>query len=107
MMAPKDLKDLTIQQDERYAGDDWWSWSLQLDGPKRALDDVEYVEYTLHPTFANPVRRVATRKNGFMLKTAGWGVFPVYVQVVGKDGTVRRMKHQLRLHYPDGRKNTE
>ncbi len=101
------LKPLRIQQDERYAGDDWWTWSIRLDGPDRVLDEVDYVEYTLHPTFANPVRRVTSRANGFKLKTEGWGVFPVYVQVVGKDGKVRRMKHQLQLHYPDGRLNAE
>jgi transcription initiation factor IIF auxiliary subunit len=96
---------LKIQQGEKYEGDDWWSWSVWIDGPKSELDKVKFAEYTLHPTFPTPVRKVTSRRNNFKLSTSGWGVFPIYAHVVKKDGTVVRLKHQLKLHYPDGKAN--
>jgi transcription initiation factor IIF auxiliary subunit len=96
---------LKIQQADKYEGDDWWSWSVWLDGPKAELDKVKFAEYTLHPTFVTPVRRVTSRRNKFKLTTGGWGVFPIYAHVTKKDGTVIRLKHQLQLHYPEGKLN--
>jgi transcription initiation factor IIF auxiliary subunit len=96
---------LKIEQDEKYKGGDYWSWSVWVGGPKSQLDQIKYVEYTLHPTFSTPVRRISRRANGFKLSTSGWGVFPIYAQVVKKDGTMLRLKHQLRLHYPDLKPN--
>lgn len=98
-------RSLKIAQSEKYEGDDWWSWSVWLDGPVPELDQVDFVEYTLHPTFRNPVRTVRTRNNQFKLNTEGWGVFPIYARVCKRDGTVLRLKHQLRLTYPDGKRN--
>jgi transcription initiation factor IIF auxiliary subunit len=94
---------LRIGQSEAYQGDDWWSWSVWVDGPKKDLDGIDFVEYTLHPTFRDPVRTIKTRHNGFRLKTEGWGVFPIYARVCKKDGSVLRLKHQLKLSYPSGK----
>src|SRR5258708_32948051 len=96
---------LKIEQSEKYEGDDWWSWSVWVVGPKSDLDEVDFVEYTLHPTFRDPVRTVRTRKNGFKLDTGGWGVFPIYARVGRKDGGVIRLGHQLQLAYPGGKPN--
>lgn len=104
MQAKSSLK---IEQTEKFEGDEWWSWSVWLDGPKSELEQVKYVEYTLHPTFPEPVVRVTNRSNSFKLSTGGWGVFPIYAQVVRKDGTVLRLKHRLQLHYPDKKENKQ
>ncbi len=93
---------IRIQQSEKYEGDDWWAWSVWVDGPDRELDDIDHVEYTLHPTFPDPVRKISTRRNNFKLSTAGYGVFTIYARVVKKDSSVLRLRHQLQLHYPDG-----
>jgi transcription initiation factor IIF auxiliary subunit len=98
---------LKIEQSEKYQGDDWWSWSVWVAGPEADLDAVQLVEYTLHPTFRNPVRTVRNRRNGFKLKEAGWGVFTIYARLCKKDGSVIRLKHQLKLTYPDGTLNLE
>ena len=98
---------LQIVQDEKYEGDNWWAWSGWLDGPPDVLDEVQYVEYTLHPTFADPVRKVSDRRSKFKLATGGWGVFPIYARVVTKDGRSRRLRHQLKLHYEKGKLNTD
>lgn len=100
-----DKSSLRVEQSEKYEGDDWWSWSVWLEGPKPELDAVDLVEYTLHSTFREPVRTIKTRRNGFKLDTEGWGVFPIYVRVCNRDGSVIRLKHQLKLTYPDGGSN--
>ena len=102
-MAKK--SELRIQQSEKYQGDEWWSWSVWIEGPEEELREINYVEYTLHPTFANPVLTIKTRANKFKLSTGGWGVFPIRVRIVKNDGTERLLTHQLKLHYPDGRAN--
>jgi len=94
---------LKIAQDYKYVGDDYWKWSVWLDGPKRELDRVESVTYTLHPTFPKPVRTVDSRKNRFRLSTEGWGIFTLYAKVTNKDGSIERLKHPLELRYPDGK----
>ena len=70
-----------LEQDSRYAGDDWWSWSVWLEGDDEDLDQVEEVEYTLHRSFRKPVRKVNDRATKFKLKTAGWGRFTIYATV--------------------------
>jgi transcription initiation factor IIF auxiliary subunit len=97
MAATKRLK---IEQNQKYYGDDWWSWSVWIDGPEEELSNVTKVEYTLHPTFSKPVRTITTRRNQFKLSTEGWGTFPIYARVFKKDGSIRRLQHNLRLSYP-------
>lgn len=95
-------KPFKIEQSEHYEGEDWWTWAVWLAGPDDALDAVEFVEWRLHPTFANPVRRISDRSTGFRLKTGGWGVFPIVARVHMKDGDDVPLRHVLALHYPDG-----
>ena len=97
---------LDIRQSERYEGDDWWAWAVWLEGDEDALDQVEFVEWRLHPTFPNPVRRVTNRHTRFRLETGGWGVFPIVARVHMKDGSDLRLRHQLSLHYADGSETT-
>jgi transcription initiation factor IIF auxiliary subunit len=98
---------LTIKQSERYEGDEWWSWSVWIDGTEKDLDEVDYVEYTLHPTFRSPVRTIKTRDNGFKLSTSGWGGFLIYARVCNKNDSVVQLKHQLALYYPSKQENTK
>jgi transcription initiation factor IIF auxiliary subunit len=98
--------EFTIQQWERYEGGDWWTWAVWLEGRDEALDFVEFVEWALHPTFPNPVRRVRDRASKFRLETGGWGVFPIVARVQMKNGEQTKLHHYLELHYPDGTKNT-
>ena len=104
-MAKKEV-DLRIQQSEKYEGDEWWSWAVWIDGAPEQLRDVEFVEYTLHPSFPDPVRVVRTKDNNFKLSTGGWGIFPIHARVVTKSGAEVRLTHDLSLHYPSGEANT-
>jgi transcription initiation factor IIF auxiliary subunit len=98
---------LRIEQSEKYEDEDWWSWSIWVEGPERELDQIEFVEYTLHPTFPKPVRSIKTREDKFKLSTGGWGVFEIFARAVKKDGSEVPLRHELQLHYPDGTAHTD
>ncbi|MGH9930781.1 MAG: pYEATS domain-containing protein [Pyrinomonadaceae bacterium] len=98
--------ELEIQQWEEYKGDDWWKWAVWVEGSDEALDRIDYVEWTLHPTFPDPIRKVRNRSEKFRIETGGWGVFPIRARVQTKDGNALKLKHYLKLHYPDGKENT-
>jgi transcription initiation factor IIF auxiliary subunit len=92
-----------IRQSESYEGEDWWSWSVWVEADDHALDLVDHVEWTLHPTFPTPIRRVEKRATKFRLDTGGWGVFTIHACVSLKGGSEVKLKHMLQLHYPDGK----
>jgi len=60
----------------------------------RVLDEIEKVEYHLHPSFPNPVRVITDRERRFELKTRGWGEFNlsanVYIKKYEKPLTLYR-----------------
>ena len=93
---------LTIDQDFEYAGDDYWKWSVWIDGPDAELEAIDHVVYTLHSSFPNPVREIDDRASNFRLSTAGWGTFRIYARVVGKDDAPdQHLEHDLDLRYPE------
>lgn len=94
--------ELRIEQFEKYEGDDWWTWAVWVEGDAAALDQIDYVEWTLHPTFPEPIRMVRDRASKFRLETGGWGVFQITARAQLKDGQLVRLRHYLELHYPDG-----
>ena len=98
--------EFTIQQWEKYEGDDWWKWAVWIEGLDEALDRIDFVEWTLHPTFPNPIRKKRDRASKFRLDTGGWGVFPILARVQTKDGQEIKLRHYLELHYPDGTQTT-
>jgi transcription initiation factor IIF auxiliary subunit len=95
-----------IQQWENYEGDNWWQWAVWLEGSAGDLDNVESVEWKLHPTFPNPIRRSLDRPAKFRIETAGWGVFPIHATVNMKSGPAYTLTHILQLHYEDGTETT-
>ncbi len=75
---------------------DWWEWTAFVEGTNSELDKIDYVEYHLHPSFQNPIRRRKRREDGFALKSKGWGVFQLQAKVVYKDTNRRKvLKHLL------------
>lgn len=99
-------EEFTIGQWEMYEGEDWWRWAVWVEGPDEALDLIDFVEWVLHPTFPNPIRRISDRASKFRLETAGWGVFQICARVQMKDGGQTKVGHCLKLHYPDGTQPT-
>jgi len=87
----------SLKQKATYTGDNWWKWSVWVEGDKETLNRIEYVEYTLHPTFPQPVRRIEDRGSKFRLDSEGWGEFTIRAQVIHKDGSKKSLKHWLEL----------
>ncbi len=91
-----------LVQDFEYKGKDWWEWWIWVEAPDEELDRIEYVEYTLHPTFPSPVREVHDRASKFRLETSGWGIFTVYATLAFKNGDVQKLEHTLELRDDKG-----
>jgi transcription initiation factor IIF auxiliary subunit len=92
---------LETRQDTSYEGEDWWRWSVWLEGAQSELDSVQYVIYTLHPTFPNRIRKIEDRSTKFRLDSSGWGGFRIRILVEFKNGEKSRMAHELELFYPE------
>lgn len=75
----------------------WWEWGIYLAGSPAELGRIRCVEYTLHPSFPNPVRVVCTPQKRFELVARGWGTFNIQIKVMLQDGTIRNFSHQLRF----------
>ncbi|MCL6257475.1 hypothetical protein M3O96_00125 [Aquiflexum sp. TKW24L] len=96
-----------ISQNFQFVGDDWWKWSLWIEGKDMDLDEIDSVVYTLHPTFPNPVRRITNRDSKFKLESEGWGIFKIFAKIFLKDKKEISLEHTLFLKYPDGKMNME
>jgi transcription initiation factor IIF auxiliary subunit len=72
-----------------------WEWTVFIETDEETLSQIEYVEYILHPTFPEPVRRVFKKDNNFALTAKGWGTFEIKIRVVFKDRTERHLTHVL------------
>ncbi len=88
---------LDIQQSASYAGDERWKWSVWIGGPDAELDQVESVEWVLHPTFRPPIVLVKDRRTKFRLDSSGWGEFEIIANVTAKNGHRQQLKHRLQL----------
>jgi transcription initiation factor IIF auxiliary subunit len=78
-----------------YAGNGRYDWTICVKAEPSVLGSISYVEYTLHPTFPNPVR-YGTGPN-FSLSSNGWGEFNIQVKIGLRDGKVMRTQHWLTL----------
>jgi transcription initiation factor IIF auxiliary subunit len=72
---------IIVEQTSEEISPDKWKWEIYFKGEEKDLDKIEFVEYTLHPTFINPVRKIYDRDTGFKLQTSGWGTFQVYLRI--------------------------
>ena len=97
----KEIKDLSIDQTYEYKGDNYWDWSVWIKGSETNLDKIKSVTYQLHNTFPKPIVVVEDRTNNFKLETSGWGEFTIYAMLIFNDDTVKHIKHNLKLKYPE------
>lgn len=90
---------LRLRNRWHYKGKDWWDWEVFLDDSGSGeLSNVDYVEYVLHPTFPNPVRKISSPTGGFVLKASGWGIFMLKAFLHTKDGRKMKLMHELELY---------
>ena len=95
----------------RYTGKkqnyDRYAWCVFLQASRAELREVESVEYVLHPTFPDPVRRISDRDHCFALESRGWGIFTIQIKIQMTDDKTERGQYRLRLErdeWPKGDK---
>lgn len=94
---------IRLRNSWQYVGDDRWDWEIFVDDDGSGeLSKISHVDYVLHDTFQDPIRQVRSAKDGFRLKTNGWGTFTVRAFVHFKDGRKKRLSHELVLKSSSG-----
>lgn len=94
---------ITTANSSRYIGDGRWAWTVYIQAPAATIASIRCVEYTLHPTFPNPVRSVCKAGSGpefFPLPTDGWGTFQIPIKIQFRDGHTQALTHQLHFDAP-------
>jgi hypothetical protein len=76
---------------------DWYDWCVFVVGDDEVLSDIESVEYTLHPSFPDPVRLIKNRSDCFVLHSSGWGGFSVGIKITFADGSTGETSYFLKL----------
>ena len=78
-------------------GNEWWAWKVFITADEKVLNQIQCVEYTLHPTFTNPVRTVCKKgkDKAFALSSEGWGTFSIKIRVRFKNGDYQDLNHEL------------
>jgi hypothetical protein len=80
----------------RRAGDQTWDWTVFINADQNTLSNVRCVEYTLHPTFPNPIRTVCDDPaNHFALSARGWGTFEI--KIIFRDGSIQNKVRMLKF----------
>ena len=73
---------------------------VEADDPAQ-MERVTHVEYLLHPSFGNRLRRSENRKNDFSITFWAWGVFEVEARVfVQGQPEPERITHFLDIKLP-------
>ncbi len=83
----------------KYIGNNRWEWTVFVRGDPGTLSQISCVQYELHPTFPNRIRRVCDRgpdpNRAFPLTASGWGTFNIPITITFADGHVETLSHDL------------
>jgi|GEM_PF-5248145 len=100
VMYPQAQSNVVVDNTAVYRGNDQWEWTVFIKSSPEVLHSIDYVQYTLHPTFSDPIQRVnktTDPDHPFGLTRTGWGVFEVPVKVVFKNGESLNLRYMLRF----------
>ena len=73
-------QNIIVDNTAKYLGDGRYSWTVFLKGD---ISQVASVQYTLHPTFREPV--VSGKGTNFAYSAVGWGEFNIVAKIYLKD----------------------
>ena len=90
-------QEVNVENTAKYIGSGRSNWTVFLVAEKDVLDNILYVEYTLHPSFPNPVKKITDRESKFSLTASGWGEFNILVKIKFKDERIIHLEHWLSL----------
>jgi transcription initiation factor IIF auxiliary subunit len=74
---------IAIDNTAKYVSSGRYSWTVFVKGDAKSLAQIESVQYTLHPTFTNPV--VWGKGPNFSYSAVGWGEFNILTKISYKD----------------------
>lgn len=105
IISPRSLsaQNITAHNTSKYLCNGRWEWTVFVQAPPQVLDGIRIVEYTLHPTFPNPVRkvnRIGDPRFPFGHTTIGWGTFEISIKVIFRNEEIRHLKHMLTFEAP-------
>lgn len=79
---------------------EFYKWKIFVDASNNELENIDSVEYELHPSIPNSYRPVANRNSKFALIFNSWGGFVVRMTVIFKNGTTETFLHHLNSDNP-------
>ncbi len=88
---------ITVRNTSQRIAANRWAWTVYIEAGSETLSNIQCVEYTLDPSFSDPIQRVCNPANGFALQSEGWGEFNIKVRVMFRDGTEGYLTHRLDL----------
>lgn len=78
---------------------DWYDWCVFIKEPSSVLQSIGEVEYTLHPSFPEPVQVCKDRESCFAIYGTAWGEFRIGVRIFYTDGSTWKGTVQLELRH--------
>jgi hypothetical protein len=81
-------------------GNGQWDWTVFITADTATLNNIRCAQYTLHPTFPNPIRVVCERGSdarAFAHRSQGWGEFDIKIKITFQDGKTQLASHHLLL----------
>ncbi|MCF7973303.1 MAG: hypothetical protein K9N55_05780 [Phycisphaerae bacterium] len=81
-------------------GKEHYHLGIWIEGEERELEHIVLVEYELHPSFKNRIRKSSNRKNGFSITIWTWGIFNIHIRLHDCMGKIREMDHKLAYELP-------
>lgn len=97
-------QDIQLANTATYLGDGRYEWTVFVVAVNAALDNIKYVEYTLHPTFPDPKRVATNRDDNFALSANGWGEFLIRAKVILKNGDIIPIEYWLQFKPQENQK---
>ena len=93
------LKEYTTGQSAHKDSDkkDYYKWAIWIENGESDISEIDYVEYLLHSTFKNRLRKATNLSDKFKIESSGWGEFNIEITVVKKNGERLQLSHWLTL----------
>src|SRR3954470_8417183 len=76
-----------------------YSFCLFIEGSHSLLNEIAEVEYTLDPSFPDPVRVYTDAKNAFPLQSKACGAFTTYIRIFEKSSSKLLGRSFARIQY--------
>ncbi|MEJ2628022.1 MAG: hypothetical protein P8078_05665 [bacterium] len=86
---------VNVENIATFLGNNRWKWTIFIAEEESILNQIEYVEYTLHPTFPNPQQRIYEPNTNFSYTAIGWDTFTIRGKVFYKNNRFEEFEHTL------------